>query len=39
MHAIQYHHATLKVSRGAPHGLAETHRDQVKEDLIEFCAA
>jgi non-heme chloroperoxidase len=30
---------TLKVYPGAPHGLAETHRDQLNADLLEFCAA
>ncbi len=28
---------TLKVYAGAPHGLAETHRDQLNADLIDFC--
>jgi non-heme chloroperoxidase len=28
--------ATLKVYPGAPHGLAETYRDQVDEDLLAF---
>jgi non-heme chloroperoxidase len=31
--------ATLKVYPGAPHGLAETHRDQLNADLLTFCAA
>ncbi|WP_414704669.1 alpha/beta fold hydrolase [Pseudomonas gregormendelii] len=29
-------HATLKVYAGAPHGLTETHRDQLNEDLLAF---
>ena len=29
-------HATLKVYPGAPHGLAETHRDQLNTDLLSF---
>jgi non-heme chloroperoxidase len=28
--------ATLKVYKGAPHGLNETHRDQLNRDLLEF---
>jgi non-heme chloroperoxidase len=28
--------ATLKVSRGAPHGLCTTHKHQVNEDLLAF---
>jgi non-heme chloroperoxidase len=28
--------ATLKVYRGAPHGLADTHKDQLNEDLLTF---
>ena len=28
--------ATLKVFPGAPHGLAETHRDQLNEELLAF---
>src|SRR5437667_310256 len=28
--------ATLKVYRGAPHGLPSTHKDQVNADLLEF---
>ncbi len=28
--------STLKVYPGAPHGLAETHKDQLNEDLLEF---
>jgi non-heme chloroperoxidase len=28
--------ATLKVYAGAPHGLAETLRDQLNEDLLSF---
>jgi non-heme chloroperoxidase len=29
-------HATLKVYSGAPHGLAETHKDQLNADLLAF---
>jgi non-heme chloroperoxidase len=28
--------ATLKVYKGAPHGLCTTHKDQVNEDLLAF---
>ena len=28
--------ATLKIYAGAPHGLAETHKDQLNADLLEF---
>lgn len=28
--------ATLKVYPGAPHGLADTHKDQLNADLLEF---
>jgi non-heme chloroperoxidase len=28
--------ATLKVYKGAPHGLCTTHKDQANEDLLEF---
>ena len=28
--------ATLKVYAGAPHGLADTHKDQLNADLLEF---
>jgi non-heme chloroperoxidase len=28
--------ATFKVYRGAPHGLADTHKDQLNEDLLTF---
>jgi hypothetical protein len=28
--------ATPKVYTGAPHGLNETHRDQLNQDLLEF---
>jgi non-heme chloroperoxidase len=31
--------ATLKIYPGAPHGLAETHRDQLNADLLQFCTA
>jgi non-heme chloroperoxidase len=31
--------ATLKVYKGAPHGLCTTHKDQVNEDLLAFCRA
>jgi non-heme chloroperoxidase len=29
-------HATLKVYKGAPHGMCSTHKDQVNEDLLAF---
>lgn len=29
-------HATLKVYRGAPHGITETHKDQLNKDMLEF---
>ncbi len=29
-------HATLKVYPGAPHGLADTHKDRLNEDLLGF---
>ena len=28
--------ATLKVYKGAPHGMCTTHKDQVNEDLLAF---
>jgi len=28
--------ATLKIYAGAPHGLADTHKDQLNTDLLEF---
>jgi len=28
--------ATLKIYKGAPHGLCTTHKEQVKEDLLAF---
>jgi non-heme chloroperoxidase len=28
--------ATLKIYKGAPHGLAETHKDQLNADLLAF---
>ena len=31
--------ATLKVYEGAPHGLAETHKDQLNSDLLAFLRA
>jgi non-heme chloroperoxidase len=31
--------ATLKIYKGAPHGLCTTHKDQVNEDLLAFCKA
>ena len=31
--------ATLKVYKGAPHGLCTTHKDQVNEDLLAFLRA
>ena len=29
-------HAELKVYEGAPHGLTETHKDRVNQDLLAF---
>ncbi len=29
-------HATLKVYPGAPHDLADTHKEQLNKDLLEF---
>jgi non-heme chloroperoxidase len=31
--------ATLKVYKGAPHGLCSTHKDEVNADLLAFCQA
>jgi len=31
--------ATLKVYKGAPHGMCTTHKDQVNEELLEFIKA
>ncbi|MGV8905285.1 MAG: alpha/beta fold hydrolase [Acetobacterium sp.] len=31
--------ATLKIYQGAPHGLADTHKDQLNADLLEFIKA
>jgi len=28
--------ATLKLYKGAPHGLADTHKDQLNADLLDF---
>jgi len=28
--------ATLKIYAGAPHGLADTHKDKLNADLLEF---
>ena len=28
--------ATLKIYKGAPHGMCTTHKDQVNEDLLAF---
>jgi non-heme chloroperoxidase len=28
--------ATLNIYAGAPHGLADTHQDKLKADLLEF---
>jgi non-heme chloroperoxidase len=30
-------HATLKVYPGAPHGITDTHKDQLNHDLLAFC--
>jgi len=32
-------HATLKVYQGAPHGLTDTHKDQLNADLLAFLQA
>ena len=32
-------HATLKVYAGAPHGLADTHKDQLNADMLAFLKA
>ena len=32
-------HATLKVYPGAPHGLTDTHKDQLNADLLAFITA
>jgi len=32
-------HATLKLYAGAPHGLTDTHKDQLNEDLLAFIRA
>ena len=34
--AMLIKHATLKVYKGAPHGLCSTHKDQVNADLLAF---
>jgi non-heme chloroperoxidase len=31
--------AVLKIYPGAPHGLADTHKDQLNADLLEFVSA
>jgi non-heme chloroperoxidase len=31
--------ATLKIYKGAPHGMCTTHKDQVKGDLLAFFKA
>ena len=31
--------ATLKISKGAPHGLCTTHKARVNEDLLAFLRA
>ena len=31
--------ATLKVYKGAPHGMCTTHKDQVNEELLAFIQA
>jgi len=31
--------ATLRVYSGAPHGVTETHKDQLNADLLAFCQA
>ncbi len=32
-------HAELKVYAGAPHGLADTHKDQLNADMLAFAKA
>jgi non-heme chloroperoxidase len=32
-------HAILKIYSGAPHGLADTHKDQLNKDLLSFIKA
>jgi non-heme chloroperoxidase len=32
-------HAILKIYGGAPHGLADTHKDQLNKDLLSFIKA
>ena len=32
-------HSTFKVYAGAPHGLTDTHKDQLNADLLAFCQA
>lgn len=32
-------HVTLKIYKGAPHGLAHTHKEQLNRDLLEFLKA
>jgi len=29
-------HATLKIYKGAPHGITDTHKDQLNTDLLAF---
>jgi len=31
--------STLKIYKGGPHGLADTHKDQLNVDLLEFLKA
>ena len=31
--------SSLKVYKGAPHGLTATHKDQINADLLAFCTA
>jgi non-heme chloroperoxidase len=32
-------HSVLKVYSGAPHGITDTHKDQLNADLLAFCKA
>lgn len=34
--AARIKNATLKVYPGAPHGITDTHKDQLGSDLLEF---
>ncbi|MFF1295700.1 MULTISPECIES: alpha/beta fold hydrolase [unclassified Streptomyces] len=34
--AARIKNATLKVYAGAPHGITDTHKDQLNTDLLDF---